>query len=80
MALIADHAADRAEQLALITERLTALIDQETQRIDARLPPPLPPTPFSRWGETGFWLAMLASFIGLVIDVLRMRAATRLRT
>jgi hypothetical protein len=39
MALIADHPADRAEQLALITERLTALIDEETQRIDARLPP-----------------------------------------
>jgi hypothetical protein len=39
MALVADHPADRAEQLALITERLTALIDEETQRIDARLPP-----------------------------------------
>ena len=39
MALIADHAADRAEQLALITERLTALIAEETLRIDDRLPP-----------------------------------------
>ncbi|MFZ2030550.1 MAG: hypothetical protein WAU68_09600 [Vitreimonas sp.] len=39
MALVADHAADRAEQLVLITERLTALIDVETQRIDARLSP-----------------------------------------
>src|SRR6185369_13252889 len=39
MALVADHPADRAEQLALITERLTVLIAEETQRIDARLPP-----------------------------------------
>ena len=39
MALVADHPADRAEQLALITERLAALIDAETQRIEARLPP-----------------------------------------
>ena len=38
MALVADHAGDRAEQLTLITERLTALINDETQRIDARLP------------------------------------------
>jgi len=39
MALLADDAKDRAEQLLLVTERLTALIDLETQRIDARLPP-----------------------------------------
>ncbi|MBI3439931.1 MAG: flagellar basal-body protein FlbY [Proteobacteria bacterium] len=39
MALIADHAGDRAEQLVLITARLTTLIEEETQRIDARLPP-----------------------------------------
>lgn len=39
MALIADDAKDRAEQLLLVTERLTALIDAETQRIDAREPP-----------------------------------------
>lgn len=39
MALVADHAGDRAEQLVLITERLTALIEDETQRIDTRQPP-----------------------------------------
>ena len=39
MALVADNAGDRAGQLVLITERLTALIEDETQRIDARLPP-----------------------------------------
>jgi hypothetical protein len=39
MALLADDAKDRAEQLLLITERLTALIDAETQRIEAREPP-----------------------------------------
>jgi hypothetical protein len=38
MALVADHAGDRAEQLTLLTERLAALIDQETGRIEARLP------------------------------------------
>lgn len=38
MALVADNPADRAEQLALVTERLSALIAEETQRIDARLP------------------------------------------
>ena len=49
--------------------------------IDARLPPPLPPTPFSRWGETAFWLMMLASLFGLGDRcAVRMRAATRLRT
>lgn len=39
MALIADDAKDRAEQLLLLTERLTALISDESKRIDARLPP-----------------------------------------
>lgn len=39
MALLADDAKDRAEQLLLVTERLTALIDLETQRIEARQPP-----------------------------------------
>ena len=39
MALIANDAKDRAEQLLLITERLMALIDAETQRIEARQPP-----------------------------------------
>ncbi len=39
MALIADDARDRAEQLLLITERLTTLVTEETRRIDARLPP-----------------------------------------
>jgi hypothetical protein len=39
MALLADDAKDRAEQLVLVTERLTALIHAETQRIDQRQPP-----------------------------------------
>ena len=39
MALLADDAQDRVEQLLLISERLTALIDAETQRIEARQPP-----------------------------------------
>ena len=39
MALLADDAKDRVEQLLLVSERLTALIDAETQRIEARLPP-----------------------------------------
>ena len=39
MALLADDARDRAEQLVLITERLTAVIAEETRRIDAREPP-----------------------------------------
>jgi hypothetical protein len=39
MALIADDAADRAEQLVLVTERLTALVAEDTRRIEARLPP-----------------------------------------
>jgi hypothetical protein len=39
MALIADNATDRAEQLLMVTERLTALVIEETRRIDAREPP-----------------------------------------
>jgi hypothetical protein len=39
MALLADDAKDRVEQLLLISERLTALIDAETERIEARQPP-----------------------------------------
>ncbi len=39
MALLADDAKDRAEQLLVATQRLTALIAAETQRIDQRLPP-----------------------------------------
>lgn len=39
MALLADDAKDRAEQLLLVTERLTVLIEAETQRIEARQPP-----------------------------------------
>jgi hypothetical protein len=39
MALLADDANDRVEQLLLISERLTALIDAETQLIQARQPP-----------------------------------------
>lgn len=39
MALLADNATDRAEQLLLITQRLAALIDAETARIEARQPP-----------------------------------------
>jgi hypothetical protein len=39
MALIAEGADDRAEQLLLITERLGALIATETARIQARRPP-----------------------------------------
>jgi hypothetical protein len=38
MALIADDAKDRAEQLLLITERLSALAASETRRIEAREP------------------------------------------
>ena len=33
--------------------------------IDAPLPPALPPTLFSRWGDAGFWLMMLVSLIGI---------------
>jgi hypothetical protein len=39
MALIAEGATDRAEQLLLITERLGALIEKETALIEARQPP-----------------------------------------
>lgn len=39
MALIAEDGADRAEQLLLITERLTGLIVAETKLIEARQPP-----------------------------------------
>lgn len=38
MALIADSPADRAEQLVLLTERLAALVVEETARIEARAP------------------------------------------
>jgi hypothetical protein len=38
MALIADDAQDRAEQLLVATERLTALIAEEARRIQAREP------------------------------------------
>lgn len=39
MALLAEDAADRAEQMLLVTQRLTALIGEETRRIEAREPP-----------------------------------------
>jgi hypothetical protein len=39
MALIADDAADRAQQMLLVTERLTAIVLEETRRIDAREAP-----------------------------------------
>ncbi len=39
MALLAEDAKDRAEQLLLITERLAALIESETHRVEARQPP-----------------------------------------
>ena len=39
MALKADDAAERAEQLVLLTQRLTAIVLDETRRIDAREPP-----------------------------------------
>ena len=38
MALIADDAKDRAEQLLLVSDRLTVLIAEETRRIEAREP------------------------------------------
>ncbi|MGD9967270.1 MAG: flagellar basal body protein [Hyphomonadaceae bacterium] len=38
MALIAEDARDRAEQLLLLTERLAAIAAEETQRIEAREP------------------------------------------
>jgi len=39
MALVADDCRDRAEQLLVLTDRLAALIAEETKRIEARLPP-----------------------------------------
>jgi hypothetical protein len=39
MALIADDSRDRVAQLLLATERLTALIAEETRLIEARMPP-----------------------------------------
>lgn len=39
MALLADDAADRVEQLLLLTERLSVLVDKETALIEAREPP-----------------------------------------
>jgi hypothetical protein len=38
MALIAEGAGDRAEQLSLLTDRLTALILEDTRRIEVREP------------------------------------------
>lgn len=38
MALLADDGRDRAEQLLLLSERLSALIAEETKRISARQP------------------------------------------
>jgi len=40
MALIADDAADRAQQLLALTERLTAILLEETALIEARKPLP----------------------------------------
>lgn len=39
MAIIADDARDRVEQMLLVTDRLIGLIAEETRRIDAREPP-----------------------------------------
>lgn len=39
MALIANNAADRVEQILIVTERLTSLIEEETRRIECRQPP-----------------------------------------
>lgn len=39
MALLADDAKDRVEQILLVTERLGVLIREETRRIEAREPP-----------------------------------------
>jgi hypothetical protein len=38
MALLADDAADRADQLIVLSERLAALVEDETRRIEARAP------------------------------------------
>ncbi|MFO1012920.1 MAG: apolipoprotein N-acyltransferase [Caulobacteraceae bacterium] len=43
--------------------------------IDARLPPNLAPTPFSRWGDTTFWLLELCCVLALVGGT-RLRGAT----
>lgn len=39
MAIIADDAGHRVEQLLLVTDRLIGLVTEETRRIDAREPP-----------------------------------------
>jgi len=39
MALLAEDATDRADQMLIVTERLTALIEEETALIKARKPP-----------------------------------------
>jgi hypothetical protein len=39
MALLADHAADRAEQMLALTVRLTALLEAETKLVEAHQPP-----------------------------------------
>ncbi|WP_395645617.1 flagellar basal-body protein FlbY [Terricaulis sp.] len=39
MALLAEDPADRVEQMLLLTDRLASLIEEETRRIEARLPP-----------------------------------------
>lgn len=39
MALLANDARDRVEQLLLVTDRLRALIAEETRRVEARQPP-----------------------------------------
>lgn len=39
MALLADDAAHRAEQLVMVTERLTELVAEDTRLIEARLAP-----------------------------------------
>jgi hypothetical protein len=43
MPLLADNAADRAQQLLALTERLTGLIDAEIVLLDAMKPPPTGP-------------------------------------
>ncbi len=39
MALLADHAADRAEQMLALTVRLTALLEAETKLVENHQPP-----------------------------------------
>jgi len=41
--------------------------------IDAPLPPPLPQTPFGRWGESGFWLMTALSAAALIPATRRTR-------